>query len=137
MFFLFILLIVLLAGTAFFSGAETALFSLSRHDLAQFRRDKRRGHQLAAQLMQRPRKLLLTLMIGNVTMNMFVFATSIAMLHRVPESIFFLAPVLGIISPVMLTLVADVVPKGVAILAGKELAAYLAPIIRIIQIGLS
>jgi putative hemolysin len=137
MFFLFILLIVLLAGTAFFSGAETALFSLSRHDLAQFRRDKRRGHQLVAQLMQRPRKILLTLMIGNVTINMFVFATSIVMLHRVPENIAFLAPVLGIVSPVVLTLVADVVPKGVAILAGKELAAYLAPLIRIIQIGLS
>src|SRR6476620_7735353 len=137
MLFLFLLLVVLLAGTAFFSGAETALFSLSRHELAQFRRDKRRSHQLVAQLMERPRKVLLTLMIGNVTLNLFVFATSLAMLEGLPGRLGFLAPVLGILSPVLLTLVVDVMPKGIAILSGKQMAAYIAPIVRILQIGLS
>ena len=36
-----ILLIALLIATALFSGAETALFGLSRHELSQFRHDPR------------------------------------------------------------------------------------------------
>jgi CBS domain containing-hemolysin-like protein len=134
---LLIVLIILLAATALFSGAETALFSLSRHDLSQFRRDKRRSYQLVAHLMEHPRQLLLTLMIGNVTINMFVFATSLALLERLPGRLAQLAYVLGMVSPVVLTLVADVMPKGIAILSGKGLAAYIAPFVRTVQIVLA
>ncbi len=134
---LVLLLILLLAATACFSGAETALFSLSRHDLSQFRRDKRRSHQLVAHLMDHPRRLLLTLMVGNVTINMFVFATSLALLQRLPGRLALLAPAIGLISPVILTLVADVMPKGIAILSGREMAAYIAPLVRTIQLVLS
>lgn len=136
MVWLLLLLLLLLAATALFSGAETAFFSLSRHEVSQFRRDPRRTHQLVAQLLERPRELLLTLMIGNVTINMFVFATSVAFFEHLPPAIAFLAPALGLISPVVLTLVADVMPKGIAILAGRNLAAHIAPAVRAVQIAL-
>ena len=54
------------------------------------------------------------------------------MLERLPGRLGLLAPVLGILSPVLLTLVVDVMPKGIAILSGKQMAAYIAPIVRIL-----
>jgi putative hemolysin len=135
--FLFILLLVLLAATAFFSGSETALFSLTRYEVSQFRNDKQASHRLVAHLLEHPRKLLLTLMIGNVTLNMFIFATSLALFQRLPGRIAFLAPILGLISPVLLTLMGDIMPKGLAILLGKQMAVRAAPVIRLVQIALT
>ena len=43
--FRLVLLVVLLCGSAFFSGSETALFSLSRLDLRQLRRERNAGDQ--------------------------------------------------------------------------------------------
>lgn len=134
---LLIVLLVLLAATAFFSGSETALFALSRLEISQFRNDRRASYRLVAQLLENPRKLLLTLMIGNVTINMFIFATSLALFQRLPAQAAWVAPVLGLISPVVLTLAGDILPKGVAILAGRSMAVRAAPIIRIVQIVLT
>lgn len=137
MVFFLLLLILLLAGSAFFSGAETVLFSLSRHELSQFRRDKRLSHQLVARLMEHPRRLLLTLMIGNVTLNMFVLATSLVVLQTLPGRLKLLAPVLGVLAPVILTVVADIMPKGIAILSAPRLATCIAPVVHTVQLVLS
>src|SRR5690606_1610658 len=101
------------------------------------RNDRRASYRLVAQLLENPRKLLLTLMIGNVTINMFIFATSLALFQRLPAQAAWVAPVLGLISPVVLTLAGDILPKGVAILAGRSMAVRAAPIIRIVQIVLT
>ncbi len=131
------LLVMLLLATAFFAGAETALFSLGRYELSQFRQDRRASHRLVAQLLEKPRKLLLTLMIGNVTLNMFIFATSLALFQRVSGHHTYLAAALGLISPVLLTLFGDILPKGIAILLGQEMAVKAAPVIRVAEIALA
>ncbi len=137
MIFLFLLLLVLLAATAFFSGSETALFSLTRYEISQFRHDKQPSHRLVAHLLEHPRKLLLTLMIGNVTLNMFIFATSLALFQRLSGRLAYLAAILGLISPVLLTFMGDIMPKGIAILMGKKMALRAAPVIRTVQIVLT
>ena len=43
---LLLLLAVFLLGSAFFSGAETALFALTRHELLRFRQDRRASRRL-------------------------------------------------------------------------------------------
>ena len=47
-----------------------------------------------------------------------------------------LVPILGLTAPVLLTLVGDILPKGIAILLGKQLAVRAAPVISVIQIGI-
>lgn len=131
------LLIALLIGSALFSGAETALFGLTRYELGQFRRDPRASHRLVAELLRRPRSLLLTLMIGNVTLNMFIFATSIAFFSSLASQRRTLAAVLGLVSPVLVTLFGDLLPKGTAIVLRSRFAVWAAPFVRLSQVVLS
>jgi putative hemolysin len=131
------LLMSLLGVSALFSGAETALFSLSRHQISQFRRDRRASHRLVADLLRNPRKLLLTLMIGNVTINMFIFATSVALLESIAGRSGVLVTVLGLVSPVLVTLFGDLVPKGTAIVLRSRAAAWAARPVRLAQIVLA
>ncbi len=135
--FQIILLTVLLGLSAFFSGSETVLFALSRHELSLFSKDHRASHRLVADLMKRPRQLLLTLMIGNVTLNMFVFATALAILDGLPRGWAAYAPVLGLLSPVLVTVLTDIVPKGTGMVSRTWLAPRLAPPVRLFQLGLT
>ena len=133
----FALLAVLLGLSAFFSGSETALFALKRHELYRFEHDKRASYRLVAALMQQPRRLLLTLMIGNITVNLFIFASSLALFQKLTGPGSALAPVLGLISPIVVTLLGEIVPKSAAIELRTELAVRAAPLVRLFQIILS
>ncbi len=132
--FLIILLVILLVCSAFFSGTETAFFALSRYEVEQFRKDHRASHRLVAELLQRPRRLLLGLMIGNVTINTFIFALSLALFRELPGRYAVLAPVLGLISPIMVTLFGEIFPKGTAIVLRERFAPAAAPLVRLFQV---
>jgi len=132
-----VLLVVLLAASAFFSGAETTLFALSRHELHRFRHSRRAGERLVATLMAEPRQLLLTLMIGNVTINMFIFATSLSVFQQALGAEHWLAPILGMISPVLVTLLGEILPKGTAIDLRTTLAPHIARPVRFCQLVLT
>jgi putative hemolysin len=128
-----LLLAALLLTSAFFSGAETALFALSRHELQRFRQDKRPSRRLVADLMRHPRRLLLTLMIGNVSINMFIFAASLSLSESLAGKGSALIPIIGLASPLLLTLLSDILPKGIAIPLRVPLAVRLAPAVRTAQ----
>jgi len=137
MLFRLVLLALLLVASAFFSGAETALFALTRHELHHFRTDPRASRRLVATLMRQPRQLLLTLMVGNVTINMFIFATSLGLFQKLagPDSVW--GPILGLISPVLVTLFGEIFPKGTAIDLRTHVAVRAAPLIRACQLILA
>jgi putative hemolysin len=69
----FALLVVLLLLSAFFSGSETALFSLSRVAISRL---EGRGARVLGRLMARPFRALTTLLVGNMLVN--VAASSVA-----------------------------------------------------------
>ena len=75
----FIGLVVLLCLSAFFSGAEAALFSLSSSQIRGLK-ESSRGGRLLSRLMSRPRAVLVTVLVCNLTVNVFTssFATSLA-----------------------------------------------------------
>ena len=60
-----ILLIVSLLLSAFFSGSEAAFLSLQRGRLAKLIKDKIRGAEEIAKLLEHPEKLLATVLTGN------------------------------------------------------------------------
>lgn len=68
-------LLALLLLSAFFSGSEAALFSLSRSQVRALR-DQPGGGRRAARLLDEPRPLLITILLGNLSVN--ILATSIA-----------------------------------------------------------
>lgn len=132
-----ILLVVLLACSAFFSGAETALFSLSPYELTRLSRDGGRAGRVVAELVQQPRRLLLALMVGNVTVNMFIFAISLGLFDRLAGNLPLLGAVLGLLSPILVTLLGDILPKATAIRLRRPLALAAAPIVSVVQLVLA
>ena len=64
-----LLLLILVLCSAFFSGAETALFSLGRGRLLQYAEDARPDRQRVAALMRTYGRTLITLVAGNMFIN--------------------------------------------------------------------
>ena len=126
-----LLLATLLLSSAFFSGMETALFALSRRELSGLRRDRRSSYRLVPLLLSQSHKLLLALMIGNVTCNLFIFATTISLLQTITHQNAALAAVIGLITPVLVTLLADLLPKGIALVLRERLAVLGARLVQL------
>ena len=61
--------VLLLFGSAFFSGSETALFSLSRLDLQKLRREHNPHTETLHELLDQPRRLIISILCGNELVN--------------------------------------------------------------------
>lgn len=60
---------LLLGASAFFSGSETAPFSLSRLDLQRLRRDRHPRVETLHALLHQPRRLIISILCGNEIIN--------------------------------------------------------------------
>jgi len=69
-----IVLIIFLSLSAFFSASETALFFLRKSDLHRFSESKNSGENSIAKLMKNPEKILITLLTGNLFVNLSLTA---------------------------------------------------------------
>ena len=72
--------ILLLAGSAFFSGSETALFSLSRLDLQKLSRERHPASATLHALLDRPRRLIISILCGNEIINIAAVANMTGLL---------------------------------------------------------
>ncbi len=149
-FFYFLAIGLLLILSGLFSGAETVLFSLSRHDRLRMRKSPNALEQLAVSLVDRPRSLLTTLLIGNMTCNTLIFVLSTLILANgiaepTPASASastaagilykLLIAAAALIPPVLVTYVSDVFPKVVATLNNTRLAPLIAlPIATLVRL---
>lgn len=64
-----VVLVILILLSAFFSGSEIALFSLSDIKLKKMLKARRRGARTLKKLKSRPHRLLVTILIGNNVVN--------------------------------------------------------------------
>ncbi|MDZ4181504.1 MAG: DUF21 domain-containing protein, partial [Candidatus Cloacimonadaceae bacterium] len=71
------IIIPLILLSAYFSGSETAFFSLPRIYLKKIENSGTAGSRRILALLKRPRRLLITLLLGNTFVNMAIssFAT--------------------------------------------------------------
>jgi len=103
---------LLLLASAFFSGSETALFSLAEHERMAMRRRGGIGAYAAAALLRRPRMLLITVLLGNMTVNVLYFVISSVLTLRAAgpaaQAAFSLGPLVALI------LFGEVAPKMLA-----------------------
>ncbi|MEX0743956.1 MAG: hemolysin family protein [Phycisphaeraceae bacterium] len=111
------LLPLLVVLSAFFSGSETALFSLSPHQRLRFARAGTLAGDAITRLLSETRALLITLLLSNMTINVLFFViSSVLLIHATRERL--LGPVLlGLLSVLPLLtiiLLGEVLPKLVA-----------------------
>jgi putative hemolysin len=107
------LFVVMMVLSGFFSSSETSLFSLSNVQLEQMRRDQHPRIGLIQQLLSQPRRLIITILIGNELVNVTASVICAAIVIRV----------LGaenkwinlIIMVPLLLLVGEITPKVLAI----------------------
>ena len=111
-------LVFLFILSAFFSGSETSLFSLSRARIRRLRDHSGPGGKLAARLLQKPGKLLITILVGNMLVNIAVssmLATSFTQWLGAKG-----AAVAILASTFLLLIFGEVTPKTLAMIRPEE-----------------
>ncbi len=125
---LILLLFFLLGASALLSASETALFSLSPLALRSYRNSDVKNQRLVASLMDRPRDVLVTILILNVLSNLLIQNTVSSLFDEFPDWL------LKVGVPLVLTLVfGEVLPKSLAMDNNASVAAAAAPPIRVIM----
>jgi len=118
------LMAVLLSFSAFFSGSETALFSLSPGQMFRLRRGGR-GGQMVGSLMARPAQILHTLLLGNLLVNVAyssIAAVIVLDLQRLRGAGAWVLAVASLGPLLVLILAGEIVPKMVAMLVAERWA---------------
>jgi putative hemolysin len=118
-----ILMLLLLAGSAFFSGAETAFFNLSHRQIKLLQKSEHKLHNLTAKLLNTPSHLLDSFLFGNMTVNVLFYAVSSVLIMRVKEqgNLIFSA-IIAVASFVALVLIGEILPKSVAYANSKSVS---------------
>ncbi len=117
-----ILFAFLMALSAFFSSSETALFSLSSVQLEQMRRKGHPRVDLVERLLTRPRRLIMTILIGNELANVAASVISATIIIRLMGTGSEWLNLLVMV-PILL-LVGEVTPKTLAIRNNIAFAAF-------------
>ncbi|MDP3182675.1 MAG: hemolysin family protein [Desulfobaccales bacterium] len=118
--------LVILCGI--FAASETSLFALSPLERLRLKEKKRQG-ELVESLLARPRRLLITLIMGLETVSILasVLATSLCLSLWGPKGKWL---ALGVIAPVFLFL-GEIIPKSLALAYPSRTARFLAPLVRL------
>ncbi|MEE8219438.1 MAG: hemolysin family protein [bacterium] len=99
--------------SAFFSSSETALFSLSPLRVRKFKSAQATSHNAVARLLEAPRQLIVTLLVGNefvnVSISILVAATALSAFG--PPGKFYAM----VLTTLLLLLVGEVIPKTYAV----------------------
>lgn len=107
---------LLLLFSAFFSGGETALFSLTRHQRLRLSRSPSIAASAVTRLVDARQALLVTLLLGNMFVNVLYFVIGTVLILGLQERA--LSPTVGnllnIAAVLLLILVGEVLPKLVA-----------------------
>jgi CBS domain containing-hemolysin-like protein len=116
--------VALLLCSAFFSGSETALFSLSRMDLQKLRRERHRNSETLHALLDQPRRLIISILCGNEMVNIAAVVNLTSILVTL-----YGAGKAGVISVVvmlpLILLFGEVTPKTIAVSNPVRISANL------------
>lgn len=119
---LFIFLLLLFSG--FFSGSETALFSLSLFQRENIRKHFKKKAEVIDRLLSQPRRLIVTILIGNDMVNI---TASVAATFFFIEIFNEHGKWIAVLVMTPLTLIfAEIIPKTVSITYNKRIAAFVA-----------
>jgi putative hemolysin len=135
-----LLLVLLLVCSALISGAEVAFFSLTRTDLDKGLEDKSKRMQIIAMLLERPKKLLATILIANNFINIAIvilFAYLGSFLFGGVSSILIKFILEVVIVTFLILLFGEILPKVYASRNKVKFATFMAYPIRVLDVTLS
>ena len=122
-----VLMLLLLGGSAFFSGAETALFNLSRRQINLLKKSEHKLQNLAAKLLNKPGQLLSCFSFGNMAVNVLFYAVASVVAVRVEQQIGAgTAAITACLSFCLLVLFGEILPKSLAYANSKSLSVIAA-----------
>lgn len=111
--------IILLGLSAFFSGSETAFFSLSPSIVDNLRSSTSASEKRIADLMRLPRQLLITIVVGNTIVNITIASLAAILTTRLALSFGFNHQMAIFIDIVVVTMVilitSEIIPKVIAV----------------------
>ena len=121
----------LLALSGFFSGSETALFSLRAEHLRALSRHRGR---FIRRLLHDPRSLLITILFGNLVVNILFYSTSVLLALGLEERGHMgLATAVGVAAPFMVIIFGEVGPKALAVHHPRPIAELAAPALTLLR----
>ncbi len=132
---------LLLLLSFFFSGSETALFSLKNSELERLKHDLAPSSRMIVKLMQRPKRLLITILTGNTLVNVIIAALAAIITAELAAQAGWnqaLALALEtIILAVIIVLLSEITPKVLAIRNAPDFAARVSWLVNVISKFLS
>jgi len=122
--------------SAFFSGTETALFSLNKLQLKKMQKKEENNYRVKSiiKLLNDPQRTLISILIGNMFVN--ISASSLATYLAIK---LFGNIGIGIASGIMIFIIlvfGEIVPKSLAVVNAEKISKRVARTIEIISIGL-
>ncbi len=131
----YILLFSLLLGlSALFSGAETAFFSLPASVIERFKHGASRSEQRVAQLLQHPRQLLITIVIGNTIVNITTASVAAILTTQIGHGLGWNEHVVLIVDVLVVTfvllIVSEILPKIVAVRSAEKFSKRISSFIQ-------
>jgi putative hemolysin len=122
-----LLMSILLCGSAYCSGTETAYFSLSKRQVKKLRDSRQRLGHLVADLLLKPSDLLGALLLGNLIVNILFFATSSVLMLKVERQLGVTpAAAVAIVTFLCLVLLGEILPKSLAYANPERFSAWVA-----------
>ena len=123
----FLLLLIL---SAFFSGSETAFFSLTKATINKLAQSKKRNAKQVAVLLHEPKKLLIAIIIGNTLANVAtatlaaVLTTRFSRAHGLHSEVLLLFINVLVVTFVILFF-SEIIPKVTAVKNARKVAIHL------------
>ncbi len=124
--FQIVLMLILLTGSAFFSGAETAFSNLTHRQRKQLRESQHRLAHLAGRLLNKPSQLLNCFLFGNMTVNVLFYAAASVLTVRINEQSAIAGAIAAVTSFAALVLFGEILPKSIAFANSKYLSIVFA-----------
>jgi putative hemolysin len=109
-----ILMLILLAGSAFFSGSETAFINLSPRQIRLLQKSGHKLQKLVVGLLNKRRKLLNCFLLGNMTVNVLFYAVSSVLVIRLKDYGGLFAASAALLSFAGILLFGEILPKSLA-----------------------
>ena len=117
------LLFILLCLSGFFSGSETALFSLGYGKLIRFKESKLPRKRLIARMMENPARILATLLLGNTFVNIAASSLGVNLI-----STYFRGDRAIVVSTLAMTVLilvfGEITPKTMAVQRSESIASW-------------
>ncbi len=131
---LIIVILLLLLMTAITSGSEVAFFSLTAKDVNYLKTKETAINKLAIRMLEKPKMLLATILIGNNFINIAIVITMKMLMDKllpphISEMMFFV--INAVVVTFLLVLFGEVLPKVYATQNNMRMALFAAPVLNV------